>query len=84
MLYAGSGAEGAHYIGLVTAAFALGLPAFSAQYVALRGFYAFEDTRTPFLLQVAIAATNVVLALVGVRRAPAALADGRRRARLRR
>ena len=56
-------AEGAHYIGLVTAAFALGLPAFSAQYVALRGFYAFEDTRTPFLLQVAIAATNVVLAL---------------------
>ena len=51
------------YIGLVAAAFALGLPAFSAQYVALRGFYAFEDTRTPFLLQVAIAGTNVLLAL---------------------
>ncbi len=54
---------GARYIGVVAAAFALGLPAFSAQYVALRGFYAFEDTRTPFLLQLAIAATNVLLAL---------------------
>jgi putative peptidoglycan lipid II flippase len=56
-------AEGAHYIGLVLAAFAVGMPVFSAQYVALRGFYALEDTRTPFLLQVAIASTNVVLAL---------------------
>ena len=66
VLYAGieGGPDDAHYIGLLAAAFALGLPAFSAQYVALRGFYAFEDTRTPFLLQVAIAATNVLLALV--------------------
>jgi putative peptidoglycan lipid II flippase len=65
VLYAFSreGPDDARYIGLVTAAFALGLPAFSAQYVALRGFYAFEDTRTPFLMQVAIAATNVLLAL---------------------
>jgi putative peptidoglycan lipid II flippase len=63
VLYASSGADGARYIGLLTVAFALGLPAFSAQYVALRGFYAFEDTRTPFLLQVVIAAANVVLAL---------------------
>ena len=53
----------ARFIGSVTAAFALGLPAFSGQYVALRGFYAQEDTRTPFLLQVVIAATNVILAL---------------------
>jgi putative peptidoglycan lipid II flippase len=65
VLYAGAdGApESAYYIGLVAAAFALGLPAFSAQYIALRGFYAFEDTRTPFYLQIAIAGTNVVLAL---------------------
>jgi putative peptidoglycan lipid II flippase len=63
VLYSQPSAEGAHYIGLVTAAFALGLPAFSAQYIALRGFYAFEDTRTPFLLQIVIAATNVTLAL---------------------
>ena len=66
VLYAGIevGPDDAHYIGLLAAAFALGLPAFSAQYVALRGFYAFEDTRTPFLLQVVIASVNVGLALV--------------------
>jgi putative peptidoglycan lipid II flippase len=65
VLYAGAdGAPAsAYYIGLVAAAFALGLPAFSAQYIALRGFYAFEDTRTPFYLQIAIASTNVVLAV---------------------
>lgn len=65
VLYSGgqAGADGARFIGLATAAFALGLPAFSAQYIALRGFYAFEDTRTPFLLQCGIAATNVALAL---------------------
>lgn len=59
-----------HYIGLVLVAFGLGLPAFSAQYVALRGFYAQEDTRTPFLLQVVIAATNVVLALAAFHALP--------------
>ena len=63
VLFFRNSAADAHYIGLVTAAFAVGLPAFSAQYIALRGFYAFEDTRTPFLLQVAIATTNVALAL---------------------
>ena len=63
VLYATLKPGGAREIGLIAAAFALGLPAFSAQYIALRGFYAFEDTRTPFLLQVAIAATNVVLAV---------------------
>ena len=64
LLYAGTGADGARYIGLVLGAFAIGLPAFSAQYLALRGFYALEDTRTPFLLQVGIAAANVMLALL--------------------
>jgi len=64
LLYAGAGEDGARYIGLVLAAFAVGLPAFSAQYLSLRGFYALEDTRTPFLLQVGIAATNVALALL--------------------
>jgi putative peptidoglycan lipid II flippase len=64
LLYAGAGSDGARYIGLVLGAFALGLPAFSAQYLALRGFYALEDTRTPFLLQVGITVTNVALALL--------------------
>jgi putative peptidoglycan lipid II flippase len=65
VLYAiGNESGDARYIGLVLAAFAVGLPFFSAQYVALRAFYAQEDTRTPFLLQVVIASTNVVLALL--------------------
>jgi putative peptidoglycan lipid II flippase len=63
--------DDARFIGTVTAAFALGLPSFSAQYVALRGFYAQEDTRTPFLLQVVIAAVNVALALVAYAVLPA-------------
>lgn len=63
VLFAGNDPLDRRYIGLLVAAFALGLPAFSAQYIALRGFYAYEDTRTPFFLQVGIAATNVVLAL---------------------
>ena len=77
-------AEDARYIGTVPAAFALGLPAFSAQYVALRGFYAQEDTRTPFLLQVVIAAHERRARAARLRRAAAAVADGRPGAGLRR
>ncbi|GAB7029560.1 murein biosynthesis integral membrane protein MurJ [Streptomyces sp. NPDC021749] len=43
-------------------AFGLGLIPFSAQYLLLRGFYAFEDTRTPFWTAAGIAALNIVLA----------------------
>ena len=43
-------------------AFGLGLIPFSAQYLLLRGFYAFEDTRTPFFMAVCIAAVNITLA----------------------
>ncbi len=43
-------------------AFGLGLIPYSAQYLLLRGFYAFEDTRTPFWTAVAIAAVNIALA----------------------
>lgn len=64
LLYGHNSAQGGRFIGLVAAALGLGLPFFSAQYVALRGFYAFEDTRTPFLLQVVLAATNITLALI--------------------
>jgi putative peptidoglycan lipid II flippase len=45
-------------IGDVLSAFGLATLVFSCQYLFLRGFYAFEDTRTPFLLQVVIAAVN--------------------------
>ncbi|MFD4217927.1 murein biosynthesis integral membrane protein MurJ [Streptomyces griseus] len=39
-------------------AFAPGLLAFSGQYVLSRGFYAMSDTRTPFLLNLVIAAVQ--------------------------
>jgi putative peptidoglycan lipid II flippase len=51
----------------VLADFAVGLIGFSLYLYALRGFYAFHDTRTPFLLNLVENAINVVLAfaLVG-------------------
>ncbi|MFJ9937267.1 murein biosynthesis integral membrane protein MurJ [Streptomyces virginiae] len=42
-------------------AFAPGLIAFSAQYVLSRGFYALSDTRTPFFLNLVIAALTAGL-----------------------
>ncbi|MFF0552135.1 murein biosynthesis integral membrane protein MurJ [Streptomyces sp. NPDC004311] len=57
LLYAGSGA-GAQNIGYVLMAFGLGLIPYSVQYVVLRGFYAYEDTRTPFYNTVIVAAVN--------------------------
>ncbi|MEU5190773.1 murein biosynthesis integral membrane protein MurJ [Streptomyces klenkii] len=48
MFSGGSGTEGATNIGFILMAFGLGLIPYSAQYVILRGFYAYEDTRTPF------------------------------------
>ena len=49
-------------LGHMLQAFGLGLIPFSAQYLLLRGFYAFEDTRTPFFLAASTAAVNVGLA----------------------
>ncbi|OON78093.1 murein biosynthesis integral membrane protein MurJ [Streptomyces tsukubensis] len=49
-------------LGQMLQALGLGLIPFSAQYVLLRGFYAFEDTRTPFLMAAATAAVNIALA----------------------
>ncbi|MFD0274959.1 murein biosynthesis integral membrane protein MurJ [Kitasatospora sp. NPDC127111] len=51
-------------VGLMLSAFALGLIPYSAQYVMLRGFYAYEDTRTPFSNTVWVAACQAVLSLV--------------------
>lgn len=48
-------------MGHMLQAFGLGLIPFSAQYLLLRGFYAFEDTRTPFWMAVWIGAVNIAL-----------------------
>lgn len=49
-------------LGHMLQAFGPGLIAFSAQYLLLRGFYAFEDTRTPFFMAAWIAGVNIALA----------------------
>jgi putative peptidoglycan lipid II flippase len=54
----------AHAIGWTVAAFAPAMVLFAVHYMMLRGFYAMENTRTPFLIQLAVAGTNVVAALV--------------------
>ncbi|MEU4091122.1 murein biosynthesis integral membrane protein MurJ [Streptomyces sp. NPDC026673] len=61
LLYSSSG-EGAVNIGFVLMAFGLGLIPFSVQYIVLRGFYAYEDTRTPFYNTVIVAACNAIAA----------------------
>ena len=51
-------------IGWTVAAFAPAMIAFTVHYLVLRGFYADEDTRTPFFVQVVIAAVNIAAAVV--------------------
>ncbi|MGI8435118.1 MAG: murein biosynthesis integral membrane protein MurJ [Nocardioidaceae bacterium] len=50
-------------LGLTLVAFAPGMVMFSLHYVVLRGFYAVEDTRTPFFIQCVIASVNIVVAI---------------------
>ncbi|MEE4540713.1 murein biosynthesis integral membrane protein MurJ [Streptomyces sp. V4-01] len=67
---AASGADAAA-IAWMLAAFAPGLPAFAGQYLLARGFYALSDTRTPFFLNVLIAAVNASLAVASSTLLPA-------------
>ncbi len=54
------------------ALFSVGLVLFTAHYLMLRGFYALEQTRRVFWIQCSIAVTNIVVAIVLTRDAPAA------------
>ncbi|MEV0739787.1 murein biosynthesis integral membrane protein MurJ [Streptomyces sp. NPDC050549] len=58
LLFGSSSVAAAQSMGYVLMAFGLGLIPFSVQYVVLRGFYAYEDTRTPFYNTVIVAAVN--------------------------
>ncbi|MFG3282781.1 murein biosynthesis integral membrane protein MurJ [Streptomyces sp. NPDC048111] len=64
LLYASSGLQAAQSMGFILMAFALGLIPYSVQYVVLRGFYAYEDTRTPFYNTVIVAAVNAAVSAV--------------------
>lgn len=59
--------KGGDLIGWTLVMFAGGLVPFSLQYLILRGYYAYEDTRSTFFLQVLITALNASLALVLVK-----------------
>jgi putative peptidoglycan lipid II flippase len=56
--------EEARYIGLLLAVFAVGLVPFSSYQLQLRAFYALQDTRTPFLINLAVNASLVVTDVV--------------------
>ncbi|GAA1958840.1 hypothetical protein GCM10009838_13800 [Catenulispora subtropica] len=59
--HGGMNIDNAHIIGYMLSAFGLGLIPFSAQFLMLRGFYAFEDTKSPFTINIWISAANVAL-----------------------
>nr|WSY53397.1 murein biosynthesis integral membrane protein MurJ [Streptomyces sp. NBC_00886] len=58
LIFGSSGTNAATNMGFMLMAFALGLIPYSVQYVVLRAFYAYEDTRTPFYNTVIVAAVN--------------------------
>ena len=61
----------ATYTGYVLMAFGPGLVFYSLHYTMLRGFYAFEDTRTPFTINLWMVAVNVAVNVVLARVLPA-------------
>ncbi|MFJ7900327.1 murein biosynthesis integral membrane protein MurJ [Streptomyces sp. NPDC096198] len=58
LMFGSSGIGSATNMGFMLMAFGLGLIPYSVQYVVLRAFYAYEDTRTPFYNTVIVAAVN--------------------------
>ena len=56
--------EEARYIGVLLAVFAVGLVPFSSYQLQLRAFYAMQDTRTPFTINLAVNAALVVTDVV--------------------
>jgi putative peptidoglycan lipid II flippase len=58
LMFGASGTGEATNMGYMLMAFGLGLIPYSVQYVVLRAFYAYEDTRTPFYNTVIVAVVN--------------------------
>ncbi|GAA0469372.1 murein biosynthesis integral membrane protein MurJ [Streptomyces olivaceiscleroticus] len=58
LVFAGTGSDAGVSTGYMLMAFGLGLIPYSVQYVVLRAFYAYEDTRTPFYNTLIVAAVN--------------------------
>ncbi|MGW1025558.1 murein biosynthesis integral membrane protein MurJ [Streptomyces sp. NPDC002577] len=64
LMFGTSGEGAATNMGYMLMAFGLGLIPFSVQYVVLRAFYAYEDTRTPFYNTLIVAAVNAAASWV--------------------
>ena len=67
----GAGSDTYQNFAPTLALFGIGLVFFTVHYLMLRGFYALEQTRTVFLVQCVIAATNIAAAVLLVREATA-------------
>lgn len=64
LIFGSSGTGAATNMGYMLMAFGLGLIPYSVQYVVLRAFYAYEDTRTPFYNTVIVAGGNAIASAV--------------------
>lgn len=65
-LFAGNSARDTDAIAYTTMAMILGVVPFSAQYLFQRAFYAYEDARTPFLIQIPVVLTSSAGAVVAL------------------
>lgn len=61
--YGAATPEQASVMGLIVGVFMIGLPAFTLFYVVLRGFYALEDTRTPFVITIVFSVAWLIMAV---------------------
>lgn len=59
--YGASTTEQGRSLGIVASMFALGLPAFSLFYVLLRSYYAQENTKTPFMINLGFNGLHVII-----------------------
>ncbi|OIJ92899.1 murein biosynthesis integral membrane protein MurJ [Streptomyces sp. MUSC 14] len=64
LIFGSAGTDSATNMGYMLMAFALGLIPYSVQYVVLRAFYAYEDTRTPFYNTVIVAVVNASVSVL--------------------
>ena len=64
LIFAGSSSADAGQIGMILSGFALGLIPFCSSYVMLRGFYAFEDTKTPAAITLLMNIVTILCATI--------------------
>ena len=64
-IFAGSTSADSSQMGMILSGFALGLIPFCSSYLMLRGFYAFEDTKTPAGITLVMNIVTVACASVG-------------------